>query len=247
VRATATFDAPVLTTVGGYVYVSENATFDAPVLTTVGGYVYVRATATFDAPVLTTVGGSVDVRATATFDAPVLTTVGGSVDVSENATFDAPVLKTKTAGEKALSICRTALTAALARNGLVLSDGILACPVSTRGNVSRIHIVGQTTVSYIVRQGEHTAHGATIAEARADLILKMGGRDTTPYKEWTKETKVSLEEMIVAYRTITGACGKGVGHFLSSKSYKGKLSVAFVIAETEGKYGHEAFKGFFNN
>ena len=157
-----------------------------------------------------------------------------------------PNLKTQNTGaESALKICRAALTAALALHGLFISDGILAEPVSNRGNVARVKIVGQQKISYIVRQGEHTAHGKTLAEARADLLVKIGDRDTTPYKSWNPKTEVSLEEMIVAYRTITGACGAGVSHFLSSKNYKGKLSVAFVIKETEGRYGHEAFKGFF--
>ena len=231
----------------GYVYVRSNATFDAPVLQTVGGYVDVSENATFDAPVLQTVGGYVYVRSKATFDAPVLQTVGGNVYVSENAKVKTPKLQKKNAGSAAINICRAALTAAMAFNGFVFEDGILARFVSAKGGVSKVQIVGQTTVSYIVRKDGHTAHGKTLAEARADLLLKIGNQDTTSYKSWNPKTEVSLEEMIVAYRTITGACGAGVSHFLSSKNYKGKLSVAFVIKETEGRYGHESFKGFFDN
>ena len=157
-----------------------------------------------------------------------------------------PALKQKNAGSVAKNIGSAALTAAMALNGFVFEDGILAELVSKKGNVTRIKIVGSQKISYIISADGHTAHGKTLAQARADLLVKTGNRDTTPYKSWTPETKVSLEEMIVAYRTITGACGQGVSHFLSAKNYKGKLSVAFVIAETEGRYGHETFKGFFS-
>ena len=178
---------------------------------------------------------------------PKLTTVGGYLDASGADTKTAfPKLEKQGEGnELAASICRAALTAAMALNGFLYEDGILTQLISSRGNVSRVVIVGQPKVSYIVRRDGHTAHGKTLAEARADLLMKVGSRDTTPFKSWTLETSVSLEEMIVAYRTITGACGTGVSHFLSSKNYKGKLSVAFVIKETEGKYGHEAFRNFF--
>ena len=133
----------------------------------------------------------------------------------------------------------------MALHGLTLEDGILARVICSRGGVKLVRIVGQAKISYIVQRDGHTAHGATLSEARADLLLKMGNRDTTPYRNWTTETKASLEEMIVAYRTITGACQQGVSHFLTSKNYKGKLSVQFVIDETQGRYGHDAFKKFF--
>jgi hypothetical protein len=200
-------------------------------------------------PKLTAVGGSLDARGADTRTAfPKLTAVGGSLDARG---ADTSALKQTNAGAAAVNICRAALVASLELNGLVMEDGILAKLVSKKGgvsrvkSVSRVKIVGQNKISYIIHRDGCTAHGKTLAEARADLLLKLGDRDTTPFKSWTKETTVSLEEMIVAYRTITGACGQGVGHFLSSKNYRGKLSVAFVIEETQGRYGHEAFKSFF--
>ena len=225
--------------VTGSLYIIADA--QLPVLTTVGGSLYIIADAQL--PVLTTVGGYLDIRADAKLDA--LTTIGGYLYISADAKLDAKKLKKKEVGTVATNICRSALTAAMALNGFVYEDGILSRLVSAKGGVSKVHIVGQSTISYIVRKDGHTAHGKTLAEARADLMVKLGNRDTTPYKSWTPKTEVSLEEMIVAYRTITGACGAGVSHFLSSKNYKGKLSVAFVISETKGAYGHEAFKGFF--
>ena len=209
------------------------------------GSVSVREGATFTADALTTVGGYVSVREGATFTADALTTVGGDVYMEKGAT-KAPSPKKKNAGsEIALKICRDALVASLALDGLSLEDGILSRVISKRGGVSRVQIVGKSKIIYVVSRDGHNAHGDTLAQARADLLMKMGNRDTTEFKSWTLETKVSLEKMIVAYRTITGACSLGTSHFLAGKNYKGNLSVAFVIKETKGKYGHETFASFF--
>jgi len=240
---------PKLTTVGGSLDASRADTKTAfPKLTTVGSYLYARGADTKTAfPKLTTVGGSLDASGADTKTAfPKLTTVGGYLDASGADTKTAfPKLTKKDAGDSAKNFCRAALVAALSLHGFTLEDGILARVISSRGGVKRVRIVGQAKISYIVQRDGHTAHGATLSEARADLLLKMGNRDTTPYRNWTTETKASLQEMIVAYRTITGACQQGVSHFLTSKNYKGKLSVQFVINETQGRYGHETFKKFF--
>ena len=128
----------------------------------------------------------------------------------------------------------------------MLVDEILAKLVSKRGGVMRVVIVGQTKQSYIVEREGKAAHGKTVAEARADLLVKIGNRDTTLYKKWTTKTSATLEEMIVAYRTITGACSQGVSHFLSAANMPAKFSVQFAMEKTVGKYGHETFKDFFD-
>jgi hypothetical protein len=130
---------------------------------------------------------------------------------------------------------------------MAMSDGILAFVVSKRGPVSRVVIVGQTKQSYIVERDGATAHGKTLAEARGDLLLKLGKRDTGQFKAWSRDTVKPIEEMIAAYRAITGACGQGVSHFLSSRSYPAKISVGRVIDDTKGQYGHDSFSSFFKN
>jgi hypothetical protein len=240
---------PKLTTVGGSLYASGADTKTAfPKLTTVGGYLDASGADTKTAfPKLTTVGGSLDARGADTKTAfPKLTTVGGSLYASGADTKTAfPKLTKKGAGDSAKAICRAALVAALAIHSLTLEDGILAKLISSRGGIKHVKIVGQTKISYIVQRDGHTAHGATLDDARADLLLKMGTRDTTAYQKWTTATTATLQEMIVAYRAITGACQQGVSQFLTSKNYKGKLSVEFVIEETQGRFGHDTFKAFF--
>ena len=231
---------PNLTTIGG------NADFrgwtgSADKLTTIGGNAYFRGWKG-SADKLTTIGGNAYFRGW-TGSADKLTTIGGDA-YFQGWTGSAEQIKAN-AGEIAKTICRDSQKAAFAALGLVLVDGILAKLVSKRGPVSRVVIIGQTNQSYIVERDGETAHGATLAEARADLLMKLGNRDTTPYKAWTIKTKVSLEDMIVAYRTIAGACGQGCSHFLAGKNYPAKVSVEFIISETIGKYGHETFKAFF--
>ena len=162
--------------------------------------------------------------------------------------LDANGANTKTAFPKLTHTGNSeALTRQLAKQGLSLQDGVLSFVISKRGPVTRLMIVGQSKLSYMVERDGKTAHGATLDEARADLILKIGNSDATPYKNWTLDTESSLQDMIVAYRTITGACGLGVSHFLFGKNYPKELSVGFVIGETVGKYGHETFKAFFKS
>jgi len=227
--------------------IGESADFQgwtgsADKLTTIGGGAYFRGW-TGSADNLTTIGGYAYFRGW-TGSADKLTTIGGSADF-QGWTGSADKIKLN-AGQIAKTICSDSQKAAFAALGLVLVDGILSKVISKRGSVMRVVIIGKAKQLYIVERDGKTAHGATLAEARADLLVKIGNRDTTPYRTWTTKTKVSLEDMIVAYRTITGACGQGCSHFLADKNYPAKVSVELIIGETVGKYGHESFKAFFN-
>ena len=204
-----------------------------PKLTTVGGYAYFQGW-TGSAPKLTTVGGPADFRGWKG-SAPKLTTVGGSAYFQGWTHFHDGI---NTNDERAF-------ISALKLDGICKIDGILAKVIAKRGPVMRVVIVGKTKQSYIIKRDGKTAHGETLAEARADLLMKLGNRDTSQFKSWTLETKASMEQIIFAYRTITGACGQGCSHFLASKNYPPNVTVGFIIKETKGQYGHEIFRNFF--
>jgi len=231
-----------LKTVGGDVTVYGSAKLDAPALKTVGGYVHVSGSAKLDAPALKTVGGYVHVSGSAKLDAPALKTVGGYVHVSGSANIPKDV---KSNDPKAREAAQKALDSDLARDGLTLDDGILAHVVRRRGPVTVIRRIGKTTNEYVVTDGTHKAHGGTLAEARADLRVKQGARDTSAFKAWKLKTEVTKEDMIVAYRAITGACGAGVRAFLEGKSIPAKITVAKTIELTKGQYGSGEFQKFF--
>ena len=225
---------------------ARKASADAfPFLATIGGSADFRGW-TGSASKLTTIGGSADFQGW-TGSASKLTTIGGSA-YFQGWTGSADTSRIKTnVGQHALDIVRAAVVAAFAKHGLALNDGILAHIVASKGGVKRVRIVGQTRISYIVERDGKTAHGNTLAEARADFLMKLGNRDTTPYKAWTRATEASLQDMIVAYRVITGACGAGVSHFLAARSFPAKFTVARAIEETRGAYGGDTFAAFFAN
>ena len=56
----------------------------------------------------------------------------------------------------------------------------------------------------------------------------------------------TVEKLKRMYRVITGACEAGTESFVNSlKDLKDKYTVREVIEMTEGKYGAEKFKAFF--
>ena len=194
-----------------------------PVLTSVGGYLYISADAKL--PVLTSVGGYLYIRADAKLSMP--------ADAKKN-------------DPTAASRCRSMLLSSFAAAGFSFADGILARIVSQRGPVSRVIICGKTEVSYVVSDDEgNNAHGDTLAEARADLMVKRTSKDLTQFKKWTLAKVVSKEDAIFAYRSITGACAKGTGLWLKQHKTPESLSVGKIVTLTQGAYGADAFAKFF--
>ncbi|MDR2893031.1 MAG: hypothetical protein LBV80_08110 [Deltaproteobacteria bacterium] len=134
------------------------------------------------------------------------------------------------------------------RNGKAIkADGIFSELVSHKGNIYRTRQIGKERVEYLVTDGKGKwAHGATLQAARADLIYKIGNRDSSEYKNLTLDSVLTLEKAIEAYRVITGACAAGTRGFVESLSeVKKKYSIREIIEATKGRYGHEAFARFF--
>ena len=121
----------------------------------------------------------------------------------------------------------------------------------THKEVATIRKSGSLTVykmkdgTYAVHDGEAYAHGKTLKEAKADLIYKRTSRDLSEYKELTMDSKLSLEECIKMYRSITGACSLGTKEFCSKRKLKKAYTVREVIEITDGAYGNERLKEFF--
>ena len=121
---------------------------------------------------------------------------------------------------------------------------------SHHGNVYRVHKLGSEKQLYLVTDGDnHWAHGDTLQEARADLIYKINDRDTSMYEGMTLDDTLTFEEAIAAYRTITGACSPGTRDYIANrlpKPHKEKYSIGEIISLTNGEYGSEKFKEFFD-
>lgn len=99
--------------------------------------------------------------------------------------------------------------------------------------------------SYLVIAGDKAAHGTTVADAKKDLLYKISNRDTSKYKDWKLTDTKTADEIIEAYRVITGACFYGTKAFCESIKLPKKATIAEAIEITKDQYGNEKFAEFF--
>jgi hypothetical protein len=127
--------------------------------------------------------------------------------------------------------------------GYVVADGIYNKLISQeeRNGITFYN----TDDGCVARLDKTFAHGNDRSQAIADLRYKLSTRDKSQYKHWNLDTRASKEDMIVAYRVITGACSYGTNNFLQGKNIKEELAVKEAINITKGQYGHDNFKEFF--
>ena len=111
--------------------------------------------------------------------------------------------------------------------------------------VKEVIIDGENKKSYLVINGDKAAHGKTIKEAKKDLLYKIANRDTSKYKDWKLTDIKPAEEIIEAYRAITGACFYGTKYFCESIKLPKKATIEEAIKITSGQYGSDKFKEFF--
>lgn len=134
----------------------------------------------------------------------------------------------------------------LKKKNLILKDGILAHIVRKKGKVYKVRVVGKMEESWLIVDGEYSAHGETLSAAQNDLMYKRASKDLSVYEGWTAKKKVTLDEAVVLYRAVTGACSSGVKMFLEGKKYPKTFPIQKIIDETKGQYGHDKFKEFFS-
>ena len=243
---TAKLDAPVLTSVGGYLRVYGTGKLDAPALTSVGGYLSVDGAAKLDA--LTSVGGDLSVNGTAKLDAPALTSVGGYLRVYNTAKLPKNIVGNDAkAKQMAISLrfnLRVALRMSFLLNGFLFADGILGKVLGKKeigaNVVYELAIRGGLKKTFCVQNGETFSHGDTIEKAIADLRYKISDRDTSKFEHWKNnlDQKITVDEAIAAYRTITGACEMGTKQFVESIDVPEKLTPRIVLEMTKDKFGN---------
>ena len=121
--------------------------------------------------------------------------------------------------------------------------------MSKKGNVYKTVSFGdirERKITYVIEKDGVYSHGNTVKEAKESFIYKISNRDTSIYENYTKETVVPFEEAIKMYRAITGACEAGTKYFVKSlNKVKKEYSIAEIIKITQGQYGSEEFKNFF--
>jgi len=125
------------------------------------------------------------------------------------------------------------------------TDDVFNRVVSTKGNVKKLKDDNGNFL-YVVTDGEKSAHGKTIKEARDSLVYKIKDRDKSRYEGLGLDQTFTVPEFIEMYRVITGACEYGVKAFVEGQSkIKKKYTVQEIINLTKGQFGHNEFSEFF--
>ena len=197
-------------------------------------------------------GGSLDLRGTGITSLPDNLTVGGSIDLrgtgiteisKVNRTLSAEARRKIAAKQNMMVVWEWS------KRTYINIDGILSVVDSHHGNVWSVHKLGSNKRTYIVTDGEnHYAHGDTLEEARRDLLYKICDRDKSEYEGLTLDSELPYNEAVECYRVITGACAAGTRNFCENllPTRKESYTIREIIALTEGQYGHETFREFFN-
>ena len=183
---------------------------------------------------------------------PALTSIGGSLYCSGADTKAAFIVNPKINDKNcpAKSFCAAALMSAFASVGILFADGIsakkLSCRIYGEISIHSVIIVGKTKKSYVIERNGVYSHGDTIADARASLIYKLSDRDTSRFNDWMLDTVISLEDAILSYRAITGACELGTRAFCEKQKLKKRYKINEIIELTSGAYGSEVYRKFFS-
>ena len=127
------------------------------------------------------------------------------------------------------------------------ADGILTHIKSKRTVQGYVFYQGKIKSKNVVSDGIHYAHCKTFREGVADLLFKTAkDRGAEQYKGYALDSKIKTDDAIAMYRIITGACKQGTQQFIDSL---GELKEAYTVREiielTQGHYGADAFKKFF--
>ncbi len=200
---------------------------------TVGGSLDLYGTPITSLPEGLTVGGYLDLRGTSITSLPEGLTVGG------NFYYDAS--KIKNAEYTRLNDGDTV------EGKYVYCDGILTHIKHSHKFGKYTYYVGKIKGKNVVTDGTLYAHCKTFKEGVEDIEFKAAKeRGKDQYRNLTTESEVTKDEAIKMYRIITGACRAGTEAFLATiKEFKDTYTVAEIIALTDGHYGADAFKRFF--
>lgn len=125
----------------------------------------------------------------------------------------------------------------------IFCDGIFSEVVSKKKNVYKIREIFDNTESYLtylVVEGEFSAHGRTLEEAKNDLVFKIN-HERLKKEPITPNTWITIDR----YRAITGACEFGIKSWMEANginSDRMKASELLPLLEKTNAYGLDEFK-----
>ena len=134
-----------------------------------------------------------------------------------------------------------------ALNRYLYVDGILTHVKARRKLGKYILYSGKIPGRNVVYDGTYYAHCESLRDGVADLAFKHAkDRGTEEYKGYSLESVVPFKKAVSMYRVITGACRQGTDQFINSlPKVKNSYTIREMIELTEGQYGSERFKDFF--
>ena len=244
---------PESLTVGGWVDLRNTPITSLPEGLTVGGYLDLSGTPITSLPEGLTVGGSLYLSGTSITSLPEGLTVGGALALRNTPITALP--EGLTVGG-ALYLRGTGITVPAnykkLKNGMYVpgkylyADNVLTHVKNAREKDGYTFYEGKIPGRNVVFDGKNYAHCKTFREGLEDLAFKSAkDRGAEQYKSLALDSEIPLEEAKTMYRVITGACRAGTERFLSTITPKEKYTVREIIEITEGQYGAERFKAFF--
>lgn len=131
----------------------------------------------------------------------------------------------------------------------IRADGIITPIKSTRQVAGYTVYKGLFKGYNVITDGEYYAHCGTIKDGIGVIEYKRRqDRVVQEYKSLTINSVVDRDYAIGMYRAITGACEQGTRTFVDSlgDSIKDTYTIGEIIELTDGRYGSEKFKAFFD-
>ena len=183
-----------------------------------------------------TVGGSLYLGNTPITSLPDNLTVGGNLYLSNT-----PITREQAKKVKKLK------NGDFKKNQWIFCDEYLTHIKTSRKYGEFTYYKGKIKGHNVVRKGDLYAHCKIFKEGVADIAFKEAkDRGAEQYKGIEIDKVLTPEEAKAMYRIITGACQAGTESFVNSL---GKLKKGYTVAEiiklTQGQYGAEMFKRFF--
>jgi len=137
----------------------------------------------------------------------------------------------------------------------IIADKILSKVISKKkldsGTLYRVYNYTNkgisSMLSYLIEIDGIYSHGDSIRDVKDSIMYKMVDRDTSAYTDMTLDTVYTIPEAIKMYRTITGACSKGVKMFVeNTDNVPDTITVQDILNITSGQYGHEKLKEYID-
>lgn len=232
VSNTAVTSIPKTLLVGGNFDLSGSKITEIPDNFIVGGDLCLRETSISNLPNGLTVGGTLDLTGTRVTDLPLGLAVGNKVYGA-----DAQELK-----------CRKLGNGEFIPYKYIFANGILThIKCSRRMQQGYTLYTGRIKGQNILSDGKFFVQCNTLEEGFSEIYFeRLKEKGAEQYKSLTLDSTVTLDEAVILYRIITGACRHGVYKFVSDIRFpKEKYTIGEIIEITEGQFGAQKFAQFF--